>query len=72
LLPAKSGESVDLYVVSYAGLKKLTAIEGNYNYGPSWRWAWSDDFARLNIALEKDDTLVIDLIDAHKNLLQLK
>jgi hypothetical protein len=70
LLPARSGESVDLYVVYNAGLKNQTAIEGyDYNYGPSWRSAWIDDYSRLNNALEKQDTLVIDLIDARKNRL---
>lgn len=70
LLPARKGEFVDLYVVYNAGLKERTAIEGyDYDYGPGWRWAWSDDDSRMNTALEKRDTLVLDLIDARANRL---
>jgi hypothetical protein len=34
LLPARAGESVDLFIVYNAGIREQTAIEGyNYNYG---------------------------------------
>ena len=70
LLPAKAGESVDLFIVYNAGIREQTAIEGyNYNYGPGWRWSWNDAHSQMYPVLEERDTLVIDLVDARRNRL---
>lgn len=70
LLPARDGESVDLFIVYNAGVKEQTVIEGyNYNYGPGWRWSWNDAHSQMYPVLEERDTLVIDLVDARRNRL---
>jgi hypothetical protein len=70
LLPARSGEVADLFVVYNAGVKELTAIEGyTYNYGPGWRWSWSESHSQAYAVVQERGTLVIDLIDARQNRL---
>jgi hypothetical protein len=48
LLPARTGEVADLFIVYNSGVREQTAIEGyGYNYGPGWRWSSSESLREL-------------------------